>query len=1146
MTDLYNNGSLADTTYTGLRAIPNVWLTGTSADTTLGYASAATTVGTTDEQTVKLNGAAATSSATITTNGIESITVDASGSASGAITRPVILSSDSLKSVTITGDAASAISANLTGATTTIAGSVTGNDAANTVLLTADAADTINVDLGAGNDVLSIGTISATHTIAGGDGVDSLVAGTSITATTGANISGFEVVSAGAVSVALPADTNTIGTVSFTGTGGTVAGVAAGATVSQAATGANTISNTTGWTGDDDSITVSVGKSTAGGAITQSLTATGIETATITNLQLSTDATARSVGVVSADLEKMTVVSEGTAPITITGGGVALAEIDASGVNGVVTNSATTAAAGFKLTTGSEDDTLTGGTGVDTLIAGAGDDTITGGVGIDTLTGGAGADTFIYAANAAGAVVSSLAAPDVITDFTSGTDKLQIAQTNAAFLGNFASVASAQAAVAADGRTDLSYFVTGDQQFYVTAANTGVASTTDTVITLTGVTALTAADVQLGSQGSGNAIAITAPGVLSNTANAGASKVTTVKDDTITQASSVAVGTGTAGGSSINGGVGNDTYNLTIATQAALTSLTTSGANATSTALTSVENANVTVTASGGATTIGTLPTTLETLTVSGTDNNAALSATVGATGQSITVNNTTLAGNASTITFGAFTSQSATTGSANDTFNTIAVDGITANGGTGDDTFNVTAVAAFDNDATSISLNGGLGTDSLVFANGLTGTVDLSDIENSVTAIETLNVGTVAAGGMTVTLGGSNFRTLVGNDTSGNITFNATASQIEALTTITSAANANVFSVVSSDTGSVTVNLADTTFTTLANVDAVSFAATTAAGVTTVTVDENVPVVGGAGTSDILNITASLGPVTVAATATEIVNFTTAAQAGAVVAPVGAVTINSSVAQAGLTVAAATTAVNTSNATGTAVLVDDTTANTTVFTHTGAGAMTVNMANDTRTADTVTSTGTGVVTVNQVANGGVTTVTLNASGTSADVIGLAGTGITSALDRVVVNNFDPSGEDLIGLDIDNTTAGTAAAASAVTQVVSAAGAVTFANTNDVLILNFEMGGTTEVLAGDLTGASLLANLGGALSITATTNSGYIIAYDAGNAYLYYAEEASGGGTGDTTVDAADIALVGVFNGVTVGQLSTNDIDLLA
>ena len=147
VTSLVNNGSLGNLTVTGLGSIPTVSLTGTSANTTIGYASATTTVGLTDAQTIKVNGAAATSGATVTSDGIESITVNASGTATGAITRPVTLTSDSLQSVTITGDAASAVAANLTGATTLTAGSVTGNAAANTVLLTADAADTISVDL---------------------------------------------------------------------------------------------------------------------------------------------------------------------------------------------------------------------------------------------------------------------------------------------------------------------------------------------------------------------------------------------------------------------------------------------------------------------------------------------------------------------------------------------------------------------------------------------------------------------------------------------------------------------------------------------------------------------------------------------------------------------------------------------------------------------------------------------------------------------------------------------------------------------------------------------------------------------------------------------------------------------------------------
>jgi len=335
-------------------------------------------------------------------------------------------------------------------------------------------------------------------------------------------------------------------------------------------------------------------------------------------------------------------------------------------------------------------------------------------------------------------------------------------------------------------------------------------------------------------------------------------------------------------------------------------------------------------------------------------------------------------------------------------------------------------------------------------------------------------------------------------------------------------------------------VNLADTTYTTLANVDSISFAATTSANVVTVTMDENLTVVGGAG-SDVLNINGSLGGVTVGATAFETVNFITVAQAGAVVAPVGATTVTSSVAQAGLTLAAATTSFTSSNATGTVVLTDGTGTSAQTITHSGAGALTLTMANDTNTADTVTVTGTGATTVNQVTGAGVTTINLNATGTAADVINQPA---VLAIHRVVVNNFDAAAEDRIGISRANTTANTAVGTSnAIVQVVSATGAVTFANTNDVLLLNFDLGGATEVLAGDLTGASLLTNLGGALSITATTNKGYIGAFDNGNFYLYYVEE---GADGDAVVAAADIVLVGVFNGVAIGTISSNDLNMTA
>jgi hypothetical protein len=1163
ITSVTNNGSLATLIVNGLATIPTVSVTASSFNTTVGIAAAAV-VGTDNEITLNLTGAAATAANSVTVQGIEKINVNASGTASGSLAagNTVTLTSATLKEVVITGDAASTLAFNLVGATATVAGSVTGNDAANTVVLAAAAAtDVIGVDLGAGNDTLSIASVGASYTLSGGEGTgDTLASTVAITATSGANISGFEIVSAGAVNIVLPTgDTgNTISAAAFTATGGAVAGLATGGSVSlaqAAGTFANTVSNTTGWTGAADNLNVAVGGATSTGVINNTLTAALIETVTITNTQLATDVNGRTVGVIGAALETMTVVSAGAAPITIVGGGVALTEVDASGVGGAVISTPvaagaaavtglTTAAAGFTLTTGAGNDTLTGGAGADTLSGGAGTDTITGGVGVDTLTGGGGADTFNYALNGVGAVVSSSAAPDVINDFESGTDQLIIAQAITAFIGNFTSVASAQASAAADGRGNLAYFVSGDNQFYVATAANGVAGVNDTVITLTGVTALVEADLLIGSLGTGNTIAITAPGILSTTVNAGASNLTTGLDDTITQASTVAVGTGVAAASTITAGAGDDTLNLTLATQAGLTSLTASGANTTSVALTSVENVNLTVTASAGATTIAALPATLNALTISGTDNNAALSATVSATGQTITVNNATLAGNASTITFaGVFASQTATTGSANDIFNVIGVDGITATGGAGTDIFNVTNLNAFDNDGVGITLNGGTGVDSLVFANTLTGTVDFTDTENTLTSMDLINAGTVAGGGLTITLDTASTRTISGNTNAGAVLYNATAAQIDALTTITSASANNQFTLVASDTGSVTVDLSDTTFTTLANVDAVSFAATLATGVTTVTADENVAVIGGAGTTDVLNITGNLGAVTVTATATEIVNFTTVAQAGAVVAPVGAVTISSSVAQAGLTPAAVTTTVNTSNAAGAAVLTDSVTAIGTTFTHTGAGTMSVAMTADTRTADTVVSTGTGAVTVGQIVSAGVTTVTLNLTGNSIDGItyndGGVGTGIINALDRVVVTGFDPNGEDLITLDIAQTTAGTGAGAAAAVQVVSAAGAVVNANTADVLILNFEMGGAATVLAGDLTGGSLLANLGGNMTGVATDEN-YIVAFDGGDMYLYQATAAA------TTYTGAMIALIGVFNDVTVGQIAGGDFVLAA
>ena len=63
-------------------------------------------------------------------------------------------------------------------------------------------------------------------------------------------------------------------------------------------------------------------------------------------------------------------------------------------------------------------DYLYGETGADILIGGDGNDTLSGGTGKDTLTGGAGKDIFVYSAG-----------DDVITDYTSGQDRIRISGT---------------------------------------------------------------------------------------------------------------------------------------------------------------------------------------------------------------------------------------------------------------------------------------------------------------------------------------------------------------------------------------------------------------------------------------------------------------------------------------------------------------------------------------------------------------------------------------------------------------------------------------------------------------------------------------------------------------------------------------------
>ncbi len=818
-----NIGSVSgsDVTVTGLAAIPTVKLIANNNAATNITVAAAALVGVTDAATIGLDGANVATSGTLTMNGVETFNVATSGSASGSATTAVTLKSDALTNLNVSGAAAAKVVAELVGATTLTKGVVTSDGGSHDIQVTADATDLLDVNLNAGNDTLRIGTIGATHTLAGGEGTDTLVTATSISATTGANISGFEAVAtSGARTVVLDATKNTVSSLTVTDASAvSLAGLADAGTVNFAVTGASaTVTNATGWTGAANALTVNAGSATTTGAFDSTVTANGIESITVKSLATGLDTSARTYTVSGDALKTLVVSSAGAA--TIAGGSTTLTKVDASGVAGNLTVTATRATAGSEVIGGAGNDALTGGAGADTLTGGAGNDvlsgsdgadvlsggdgndTITGGVGADNMTGGAGADTFIIAANTAVASSSTAAATDVITGFTSGSDKLDVGATS--FLGNFTNIQQALAANAAVGVAGAAAFVTGESNLYVFRGTTAALTVLDTVVTLTGVASLATSgtDLLLGAQGTGASITATAATVpaISPTSTV-AGQATTSFDDTITSAASTAlVGTGAA----IDGGLGVDTLNSTIATSGLLGSL--SAASGTGVNLASVETVNIISTASGVVTLGATgIDTEIRTLSVSSPDvTGVGLSATTTAANQSITVNSAVLAANggqASTITVADFANNRVTTGSGNDVITVnggAATTGLNVNTSAGVDTVNVGAATVFT--GAGNVLNGGTsptGTvDTLaVYALGATENLSLAALATAGTiagfervafadANDSAHAVTLADGFTTVRVGTTNAAEV--------FTVSATAAQANALTVLADTTNAD------------------------------------------------------------------------------------------------------------------------------------------------------------------------------------------------------------------------------------------------------------------------------------------------------------------------------------------------------------------
>ena len=163
------------------------------------------------------------------------------------------------------------------------------------------------------------------------------------------------------------------------------------------------LNNTTTLSGGAGNDTLIISANTLGANITQDATITGWE-----------------------NISFLTAGIAGTFATTVNDAGVAAGAtqtINGSNLTGTLNFVGTAELDGkFAITGGAGADTLIGGSLVDTIVGGAGADVITGGLGADVLTGGIGIDTFVYAAVAQ----SNSTNTDTITDWTSGTDKLQV------------------------------------------------------------------------------------------------------------------------------------------------------------------------------------------------------------------------------------------------------------------------------------------------------------------------------------------------------------------------------------------------------------------------------------------------------------------------------------------------------------------------------------------------------------------------------------------------------------------------------------------------------------------------------------------------------------------------------------------------
>jgi hypothetical protein len=635
-----------------------------------------------------------------------------SGSGAGIETLNIVsnTSANNLTSITsgattvnISGSAALTIGTALAGATT-----ISAADATGAVTVIADSAGTANdvaVTGGTGNDSADFSAgFEASDSFTGGDGTDTVI----LTQATASGTLGGTLTTVEQLSVS-NAGTGTIDMDSFAGVTKVIydAGITANGTATVddiAATGleievdvANAVAadatlvvtQKTDSTADDITITLDA---IAAGEGLASLSVANAETVTLSADDDTTDGTG-TMTIASLTATDATSISiSGDSALTITNAvdptTAILATLDAGSMTDALTLSGTNfASGGATVTLGSGNDVINVATmgGADTFI----------------LTNG-GNDRLVYTA-----LAQSDTDEDTVTGFTSGSDDIdlrtftaQTVTTATQFGGVGADLATAQSLLGG-ANSVVAVFQADANRLWLDVDANGTLNSADFRVTLTDVATITAADLSLAT--TGNTITLNAAtAVLNTTTSTNASAATTTAGDTITSSAAFITG------STIDGGEGADS--LTINSGTTAVDIGTVAA--------AIANVETVITTSG-----------VTTLTVAAADTGAA-------TGSISTI--TGLAGTAQTLAI-----------AASDDLTGVALRGFTtfSDGGA-----NTGATYRFDSDnltdLTAITITGGTA-DTVELADG---TYDLSSIALTGTGSSTLDLDTSGTGAKTVT----------------------------------------------------------------------------------------------------------------------------------------------------------------------------------------------------------------------------------------------------------------------------------------------------------------------------------------------------------------------------------------------------------